>query len=349
MISHPVRVMRQEPAVQTNEGTMSWSATPRILITLLMATAALSVLLNTPTVSGAGPKREMAITFDDLPLNTRNFHDLESQQTITEKLVKCIRENSIPAVGFVNEGKLYRNGEPDSARVALLEMWLNAGCELGNHTFSHPSLHHTQMEEFQDNVLRGERVMKELLASRADTLRYFRHPCLHTGRNLETKHTLERFLEHHGYTIAPVTMDNSEWIYAAAYENAVVAGDSLNTARILADYVPYMERVISYYEQQSVALLGYEVKQILLLHANLLNADVFDQIARILLKREYSFITLEEALTDSAYTLPDTFVGTAGISWLHRWAHTAGKRDEFFHGEPSVPDYVVELAGLNRE
>lgn len=328
---------------------MNSNASLRIFAGFLLTTIVLVGPWHLLASSGAAPNREMAITFDDLPLNTRNFHDLESQQNITEKLVKCIQAHSIPAVGFVNESKLYRNDEPDSARVALLEMWLDAGCELGNHTFSHPTLHHTPLEEFQDNVLRGERVMKSVLSSRGETLRYFRHPCLHTGRDLETKHALEEFLAHHGYTIAPVTMDNSEWIYAAAYENALVAGDSLMATRILADYVPYMERVMSYYEQQSVAFLGYEMKQILLLHANALNADCFDQILEIVKSRGYSLISLSEALTDSAFGLPDTFVGASGISWLHRWAYTAGKRGEFFHGEPETPDYVVELAGLKKE
>jgi peptidoglycan/xylan/chitin deacetylase (PgdA/CDA1 family) len=295
------------------------------------------------------PQRWIAVTFDDLPLNTRKYQDLEFQQVISRRLIGKIEAHGIPAVGFVNEQKLYANGKPDSHRVDLLRLWLEAGFELGNHTFSHPSLHATPLDEFLEEILLGERVTKELMANRGDTLRYFRHPCLHTGRDLETKHAVEGFLAQHGYTIAPVSMDNSEWIYAAAYENAIARGESAQALRIAVDYVPYMERVIAYYEQQSVAFLGYEIKQILLLHANLLNADFIDEIVETLARRGYGFITLEEALTDSAYTLPDTFIGPKGISWLHRWAYTAGKREAFFEGEPTVPDFVVDQAGLKRK
>ncbi len=73
--------------------------------------------------------REVAITFDDLPA----LGQLPQMRSITERLLKTITENKIPAIGFVNEGKLHFAGEQE-ARTALLQMWLDAGLELGNHT-----------------------------------------------------------------------------------------------------------------------------------------------------------------------------------------------------------------------
>ena len=35
-------------------------------------------------------------------------------------------------------------------------------------------------------------------------------------------------------------------------------------------------------------------------------------------------LTLEDALKDEAYRLPDDYVGRWGISWLHHWELTAG-------------------------
>ena len=34
----------------------------------------------------------------------------------------------------------------------------------------------------------------------------------------------------------------------------------------------------------------------------------------------------------------------AGITWLHRWALTEGKRGTFFAGEPIVPDWIEKAA-----
>lgn len=60
----------------------------------------------------------------------------------------------------------------------------------------------------------------------------------------------------------------------------------------------------------------------------------------------YRFIALDEALKDSAYASEDRFTGPGGITWLHRWAITAGKSGDFFAGEPEVPAFVREAARL---
>jgi hypothetical protein len=66
-------------------------------------------------------------------------------------------------------------------------------------------------------------------------------------------------------------------------------------------------------------------------------------------KRGYNFITLDDALTDMAYTSPDTYAGPGGITWIHRWAITAGKDNDFFKGEPGTPAFVLKEAGLSAE
>ena len=58
---------------------------------------------------------------------------------MTAKLLGTLRDQKIPVVGFVNEKKLYKPGEVDE-RIKALQMWLDYGFELGNHTFSHTSL-----------------------------------------------------------------------------------------------------------------------------------------------------------------------------------------------------------------
>ncbi|MBA3322657.1 MAG: polysaccharide deacetylase family protein [Pyrinomonadaceae bacterium] len=290
--------------------------------------------------------REVAVTFDDLPFVSVTPRDDTAYTKMTADLLRSIVAYKVPAVGFVNEIKLLDAGEQSDARVSLLRMWLDADLELGNHTFSHLDLHTTPLAAFQADALRGESVTRNLLAKKKMPLRYFRHPFLHTGRDLETKRAFEQFLRERGYSVAPVTIDNSDWIFAAAYARAKERGDEATATRIAAAYVPYMESYFDYYERQSIALFGRETKQVLLLHANLLNADCFDELADMMLRRGYSFITLDDALQDTAYDSADTFTGTGGISWLHRWALTAGKRDEFFRGEPATPEFVVKEAGL---
>ncbi|HEV2761768.1 MAG TPA: polysaccharide deacetylase family protein [Pyrinomonadaceae bacterium] len=320
-----------------------------VMLALVSLAAAFSVADTGTQKRGPAdaPSRAVAVTVDDLPVVPPG--DLRRQQEITRKLLAGIKAHGVPAVGFVNEGKLVQNGARREESVALLRAWLDAGLELGNHTFSHNDLHTTPLEQFQQDVIRGEEVTRALLKERGKTLRYFRHPFLHTGRDLETKRKFEAFLASRGYRVAPVTHDNSEWIFARAYDNAGRRGDRQMMQRLGREYVAYMERKFEYFERQSVMLFGYEMKQTLLIHANALNADYFGELARMMRRRGYKFITLDEALTDKAYASPDTYAGPGGITWIHRWALTAGKRDDFFKGEPMTPDFVMKEAGQQNE
>lgn len=287
------------------------------------------------------------MTVDDLPaISTHNT--LEVHGEITRKLVAGFVSHRIPAIGFVNEGKLKREGKLQPARVALLEQWLDAGLGLGNHTYSHPSLFRTPLEEFQRNVLSGEKVTRRLLASRSLDLRYFRHPYLNTGPDLETKTAFEAFLTSHGYRVAPVSIDNAEWIFARAYDRALDEEDAELAERIARAYLEYMDAMFAYSEQQSTALLGYELKQTLLIHANRLNADHVDGLVAMIERRGYRFISLDEALHDEAYDREDRYTGRAGITWLHRWAITEGKSEDFFGTQPEPPAFVHEASGLGR-
>ena len=114
-------------------------------------------------------------------------------------------------------------------------------------------------------------------------------------------------------------------------------------------YVPYMEAKFAYYENQSNKLFGRDIKQVLLVHANAINADHFKDIVAMLQKRGYKFITLEDALSDKAYASPDSYSGPGGISWLDRWALTRGVPKDFFEGEPQTPAFVLKLAEVESE
>jgi len=301
------------------------------------------------TSGGPGPQqREVAITFDDLPVISTLKND-ESLKEITDKLLATFKQSKTPVIGFVNEVKLYPNDKLDPERLALLKEWLDAGLELGNHSYSHHSLNSTPLSEFEADVMRGEMLTRRLVAQRKDQLRYFRHPFLHTGSSIETRDQFESFLHSHGYAVAPVTIDNSDWIFARAYDNARDANDTAAMKQVADAYVPYMEATFAYFENQSVKLFGRDIKQVLLLHANAINADHFKDIVAMLQKRGYRFITLQDALSDKAYTSPDTYAGPGGISWLDRWAITRKEPATFFAGEPRTPEFVMKLAGVQSE
>lgn len=281
-------------------------------------------------------QREVAVTFDDLPAT---HGDYEKYKYITDNLLAKLKADKIPAIGFVNERKLFVSDETEK-RTALLKRWLDDGYELGNHSFSHVAIDNATFEQYVEDVIRGEIVTKRLLAEKGKTLKYYRHTQLRTGPTEEYRRKLSDFLSKRGYTVAPVTIDNNDYLFAIAYTRAKEKGDKVLQERIVTAYIEYMEKVFEHFEHLSQEFLGREVKQTLLLHANEINADHFDKLAQMLKQRGYKFITLVEALKDETYRLPEA-QSRRGLSWLHRWMLAKGLP---MKEEPLEPDWITQLA-----
>jgi peptidoglycan/xylan/chitin deacetylase (PgdA/CDA1 family) len=319
-----------------------------------MIGALFGLLLCFGVAQAATPDRRMAITFDDLPWASLDpTTPLPATGSVPPaidaahaRLLAKLVAAKVPAIGFVNASRLTVHGQQQADRVALLQAWLDAGLALGNHTASHVDLHAVGLAAYEQDILAGDAPLRTLLASRGQVPQWFRHPWLRTGRTLAEKAALGRFLTDHGYRIAPVTVTHSDWIWAAAYRKALEHGDAATQQKLRDAYVPYLVRTVAYFEGRSQALLGHELPQVLLLHANELNADTFDALVVALRARGYRFVTLDEALRDPAYQRPDAYTGPLGTSWLHRWAMAEGRPWTFSNGQPTSPNWVLDLAGV---
>ena len=311
----------------------------KLLCTLVVVAGALLCAAAPPARAAEPPDRGIAVTIDDLPASSNTLTAAEIA-ALTTKLLSTLHDQKVPTVGFVNERKLYKSGEVDE-RIQALRLWLDNGFELGNHTYTHASLNRVDLKAWEDDVIQGENVTRLLLAEHNMTLRYFRHPYLATGRDLETRREAEAFLASRGYRIAPITIDIWDWMYAPVYEDAKKRGDTALQGELVRSYLSHADEVFAYAEQLSRQVVGYEPRQILLLHANQLEADHIGELIEVIRKRGYRFITLGEALDDWAYSLPDTYVGEQGSGWLEHWAITQGKPP---HNVPAFPQWVIDRA-----
>jgi peptidoglycan/xylan/chitin deacetylase (PgdA/CDA1 family) len=289
---------------------------------------------------------DIAITFDDLPVVTAGRDPLARQQRITRDLLAHLTERRLPIVGFVNGDKLFVNGTVVPERVALLDRWMDAGFELGNHTFSHRSLNRIAVEEYEADLVAGEQHLADVIRRHRGKLRYFRHPFLHTGRSAEVRERVTAFLGKRGYTIAPVTIDNAEWIFARAFDVAEERKDPALQRKIVDAYLDYMIAKVDYHHHEAKRLFGREIRHVLLVHANALNAEAFGALADRIVKRGHRFVALSHALEDGAYASKDAYFGAYGISWLDRCALTRGVPKEFFAAEPRTPEWVQTVAGV---
>jgi peptidoglycan/xylan/chitin deacetylase (PgdA/CDA1 family) len=276
-----------------------------------------------------GHGRQVAITIDDLPRGGDGGpYDPATVRAMTDKLLRPFREQRIPVIGFVNAGRHVN----DSAELReILNVWLDAGAELGNHSYSHVDINQVSLKAYTADIVRGEPAIRAALAARGKKLEFYRHPYLHTGKTAEVKKRLRAFLDQRGYRVAPVTLDDGDYEFAALYSIPEFQ------ERVRHEYIPYMDSVVAFFELRSVEVTGHEISQILLIYASQLNADLMPELLDMFRRRGYTFVTLGRALKDPAYQLPETYVGEGGFSWIHRWSKSKGMASK---GEPDPAEWV---------
>ena len=311
--------------VQVSRG----SSVPRFLyLAVVMAACAWATLAHAEGV---------ALTFDDLPTMALTGDPSYAQST-TQALLRGLRRHQFPATGFVIGERL--QGAGGEAHAALVQQWLTAGMALGNHTYSHISLNKTPVDQYIADVGRADAVLKPLVAAHHARLRWFRHPFLETGLTSESRHSFEAWLSTRGYRVAPVTMENADYVFALPYDDAIRRHDTAEATRIRGAYLDHTAKSVAWYRTAAVGLLGRRPSFVFLLHATRLNADSLDALAGILRRNDLHAISLDRAMKDRAYQIADRYVGSDGDEWLSRWSRTL-RRDLPWDSFPEPPADIV--------
>jgi len=279
---------------------------------------------------------QIALTFDDLPAIS-----LVKRQDYVEdtnrRLLAGLRRHHMPATGFVNEYKL---DELDRARqVGILRKWLRAGMDLGNHTFSHESPNEIGLAQYLENIAQGETETKKLLAKHGKRERWFRPPNLETGNTPATKRAILDWLGAHGYTIAPVTMNATDWQFAEPYDDAIAHHDLARAHRLRMAYLAYTAQMVGWYRKAAHALFGRDMAYIMLMHASRLNADSMDDLSAIFHAAGLKPVSLDKAMRDPAYRTIDHYTKADGVDWMERYAETL-KRPLPWDSFQDVPKWV---------
>lgn len=303
----------------------------------------LALLLPAP----APAQRQVALTFDDLPFVGPRT-DLATARQATARLLEVLDHHQATAVAFVTETKLQVPGEVD-ARLDLLRDWLRRGHDLGNHTFDHANLNAVELEDWRASVVKGEPLHGWLRSEAGrSSAPFFRHPMTYTGGSPEKKAAAEAFLAGRGYRIAPFTVENSDFIFNVIYVQALAEANPERAERVAAAYLSHTEAVFQSVEAYCQTVFGREPAQILLLHANELNAATLEPMLRRLAERGYRLIGLPAALEDPVADLEDLYTGPRGPSWLYRWAIGLGQRPDErgvlpgMKEEPDPPGWILE-------
>jgi len=292
------------------------------------------------------PSRRMTVTFDDLPYVAIDQQGLPKARRATTEILRILKAHRVPVVAFVNEGFLQAAGE-EEGRIALLQQWVHAGMILGNHTFSHADFNTLTVEEFQQEIIKGEVVTRRLMQSHQPYQLYFRHPGTHTGDTQAKKEAIEVFLAARGYKVTPHTIDSEDFVFNVGYLRALRNKDEATARRLREAYLNFAVAATEFAERFSSEIFGDEITQTLLVHANDINADCLDEMLKRFTARGYRFVTLDEAMRDSAYQVKDKYVSKFGPTWLWRWMKSKGMdtRGMKVSGkdDPEPPEWVMDL------
>ncbi len=311
----------------------------RRLASTLAALAFGLVLLEAQTPA----PRRVAITIDDGPV-VNEMSDLGNFQRITNGLIGSFQIEKVPVTMFINERQLNVPGQRD-ARAAVIDQWLNAGFDVGNHTYSHPSPNKVPVREFIDDVVKGEVITRPILEQRGKALVWLRYPYLHSGATEADHQAIVEALEQRKYRVAPITVDYADYTFAGAHSRELRRGNVEAADRIRQAYLDQVDVGFEYAERSSMEVFGREIAQILLIHCNELNSQTLRESIGRMRKRGYAFISLDEAMQDPAYERPDTFAGPGG-SWLSRSATAMGRSltPETAARRPVVPKWITDLS-----
>ncbi len=308
------------------------------------ATAPSARVQATAAQTAPDTQRTLVVTVDDLPGalpgNDYAIGDLKMLQKINRGIPATIKAHHAWAVGFVNERKLQVWGERD-ARAELLQMWLDHGLTLGNHTYEHNSFNSTTLQKFEDETIRGEVVTRVLMKNAGQTEKYFRHPYLNTGSTAADKAAFEQFLKDRNYIIAPVTIDDGDYAFNDVLAYAREKKDKKLEAKAKQGYLDYVDQNFDYFEKEALVDFNRPIPQVFLVHDNEINLELLDAILTKLEKRGYKFISLDQALADPAYATPDLYVGE-GMGWLDKWKIALNLKIEKDKG-PDLPDWVQKI------
>jgi len=172
-----------------------------------------------PKLPPLDPHPVVALTFDDLP--AAGALPLGRTRTqIAAALATELKANHLTGTyGFVNAVKLENNSDAEQA----LHVWLDAGMNIGSHTWSHMSLTSNPAETFEDDIARNEPVLAQYAEMR--DWRWFRYPFLWEGDTLEKRHAVRSFLNEHGYRVAQVSLDFEDYAWNDAYGRCIAKWD----------------------------------------------------------------------------------------------------------------------------
>jgi lysophospholipase L1-like esterase len=236
------------------------------------------------------PAPAVVLTFDDLPEHGPLPAGVNASQ-VARSITATLRRHRVPvAYGFANMAQVERN----LALAEALRIWTEAGYPLANHGWSHVALDTLTPAGFDFELMRNE-------AALGSALRYFRYPFLAEGKDPALRDAARRILADRGYSIAPVSIDFSDWALNTAYARCAAQKNSAGIARLEAAFLADAEAAIHHARKSAMSQFGRDIPQVLLLHAGGMTARMLPHLLAMIEEQGFRYGSLAEALADPVH------------------------------------------------
>ena len=295
---------------------------------------------------------EMAVTVDDLPVHGIAHPDLSRNQ-VADMAIAALTKHNVRACGFVNGGQLASpevvrvlkavHRLPGGGRIgrvlcragvldprpylsrqfpdvkleyrAILERWLAAGQELGNHGYWHSNINLVPISTFTTGISKNQQL---LLTLNRKQDKVFRYPYLREGCTAEQRRSVRSYLDKNGYKIAQVTVSFKDWTWNRPFVKRISQGKVDDVHRIKAAFLKVAQMRLEWSVNTAQQLVGRPIKHILLLHLSSFTASVLDELLSTYSAMGVKFITLEEAMSDPVYTIDPNVLSEKGCTFLEQ-------------------------------
>jgi len=263
----------------------------------------------------------IALTFDDLPA-AGSLPPGDNRSKIVAMLTAELKANHMEGTyGFVNAVRL--ENDPDAQQA--LHIWVDAGMNIGSHTWSHISLTDHSAEAFEHEIALNEQALKEYAGAR--DWHWFRYPFLWEGDTLEKRHAVRSYLKEHGYRTAQVTLDFEDYAWNDAYGRCAAKHDDAAIAWLRQSYLENAAEYVTLGREEERIVFGHEIPNVMLLHETAFTTLMLPELIDQLKKEGFEFSTLAQVEQDPAYaqdpdaalkyggTLPDQFMDSRKLHY----------------------------------
>jgi peptidoglycan/xylan/chitin deacetylase (PgdA/CDA1 family) len=279
-------------------------------------------ITDAPQLAAAlDPHPVVALTFDDLPA-AGSLPPGQNRTKIASALAAELLSNRLTGTyGFVNAVKL--QNDPDAQQA--LRTWVDAGMNIGSHTWSHMPLTGNTAEAFEQEIALNEPALLQFAGKR--DWHWFRYPFLWEGDTVEKRRAVRAFLKEHGYRTAQVTLDFEDYAWNDTYARCSATSDEAAIAWLRQSYLDTAAEYIQLGREESVIVFGHEIPHVMLLHATAFTTLMLPDLLDMLRRQGFRFAALPQVEQDPAYsqdpdaalkyggTLPDQFMDSRHLPY----------------------------------